>query len=226
MVTRKILHSATNITGTAPDDQEFESALEQDFFFSLRFDRTIKSWGRPQKPILWIDHRQRPYRTRKYTPDVEVHYLPDADGVIPPSALFEVKPDFDPARERPKDRMPRKRDPVEDEIKWKAADLHCRQKGWTFHVVREADIRTPLLRNAKFLMRFLERDGADYGRQQLLDSLDRNGSQSITQLLESVEPDAAQRYQLRPALWRLIAKRSVAIDLSVRLADSAIVSLP
>lgn len=223
MVTRKIQGSPTKITGVTPDGQEFESALEEDFFFLLRFDDQVDHWGRPEESIVWYDDSGK---HREYTPDALVFYKPDRDGRTRPPKLFEVKPNFAASADRPVSRRPRKESAHENEQKWEAARRECHRLGWEFEVVLDTDIRTDLLVNARFLTPFRERPGIDMGAAQMLDIVRDKGSTTIADLLGSFASDPEGKALYRPTLYKLLATRQISVDLSVILNDQAVICLP
>lgn len=223
MMRRKITASPVKVTGYAPDDQPFESALEEDFFFLLRFNQQVKRWYRPEKPLAWRDAEGKP---RQYTPDVVVEMHPTEAGTRGATILAEVKPDFDPEDDRPVARLPRREDDEENKLKWKAAQLFAARRGWTFRVYREKDIRNEYLENAKFLLRHLERPLVEHGREALLAALRRSGPLPLGRLVEEASSSAEEQLRVYPTLYRMMATHDVVADLTKRLTRDTVCSLP
>lgn len=71
MPTRRIKGSPVKVTGSVPDSQQFESALEEDFFVLLRFNLLVKSFEAQPVTVEWQDDQKK---IRSYTPDVLVRY--------------------------------------------------------------------------------------------------------------------------------------------------------
>jgi hypothetical protein len=109
----------------------FESSLERDLLILLDFDPAVLSYE--EQPVR-IDYRDAQGHARHYTPDVLVTWR--CDGV--PSHLVEVKYRADLKTDR------RALKPA-----FRAAHGHARERGWTFRLLTEVEIRTPYLRNVK-----------------------------------------------------------------------------
>lgn len=217
MPTRKITRSPVKVTGTVPDGQEFESALEEDFFVLLRFNRLVESFEAQPVTIDWLDQAKK---IRSYTPDVLVRYrndLPESAHMKP--ELCEVKPDFDEIPQRSRRRMPaRKEDEQENQLKWAAARRYAAKQGWRFRVVREKEIRTPYFANARFLLRYLERGKDSKYQAELLCRLPETGSIRLADWVGAFAHTIQERALVLPACYRLIAKQQVDVDLSVPLS--------
>lgn len=232
MPVRKFRASPVKVTGTAPDGQRFESKLEEDFFCLLRFNPYVVSFEDQPTKIDWLDADGT---LRKYTPDVFVRYRQDVpEELRQPPGLFEIKPeppadeqtqstDTD-AKPRPRKRHPpRKENDEENKRKWKAAEIVATRNGWTFSVVFEKDIRTPYLENAKFLLRYLERMRDSPYQPRLLAILAERGELTLSNWVGALSHSLESRAEILPACYRLIARREVDVDLSVRLSMQSLV---
>lgn len=219
MPTRKIKASPVKVTGYAPDGQQFESHLEEDFFVLLRFKRNVESWESNPVTIDWADADGR---RRKYTPDVLVKYLPEEPGEPPLWILCEIKPDLDAESELPRRRLPRTENEEENHMKWEAAARYAARRGWTFKVFRESDIRTPYLRNARFLLRFRERKHSMHGQQQLMEILKQFGPMSLERWVGSLGATPEARSDLWPTCYHLIGEGYVKVDLTQLLSLDSI----
>jgi len=215
MPTRKIKTSPVKVTGRAPEGQEFESHLEEDFFVLLRFNKNVVQWESHPLTIEWLDAQGK---VREYTPDVLVEYRPEKPGADPVVVLCEIKPDFDGTSDRPKNRLPRRESEAENKLKWDAAERYAARKGWTFKVYREADIRTPYLRNARFLMRFRERPVSMHRHQELMDTLKAHTKLSLEDWVNPLVSTKAQRADLLPTCYHLITEGYVKVDLSTLIS--------
>lgn len=207
--------SATNLTGTTPDDTDVESFLEEDFTYLLRFNPLVATYRRPEK-LFWTAPDGE---LRKYTPDFVVEYKPETKL---PTTMVEVKPDFDEKYAH----IPRKEDPEFNKLKWAAATREANRKSHVFKVVYASEIRTPLLYNAKYLLRYLERSTSVHRRDQLLDELRRSGQLELGQLLQRVCTGRDDEALTRPCCYRLIAQGLIYTDLeSQPLTRSSVLTL-
>jgi hypothetical protein len=223
MPTRKITRSPVKVTGTAPDGQEFESTLEEDFLVLLRFNRLIERVETQTIRVEWADASGK---IRLYTPDVLVHYRKDLEESKDlPSKLCEVKPDFGDQKEKNYRRHPpRTEDEEENKLKWAAATRFAALRGWEFEVVRESAIRTPYLKNAKFLLRYLERDFQTHHETEMLECLEREGPMSIEALTRKFSVDFQSRATILPICYRLIAKQQIGTDLMQPLSLNTVLT--
>jgi hypothetical protein len=116
--------------------RDFEGSLESDFSMLMDFDWKVDSYL-PQ-PFV-VDYADPSGRPRTYTPDYFMRFK--VRGMKP--LLVEVKSTQSIEKEG-------------DLHHWQteAGERFARQHGWRFKVYTEDEIRTPYLRNAKFLRRF------------------------------------------------------------------------
>ncbi|CAN5213424.1 hypothetical protein BH11PSE10_BH11PSE10_16870 [soil metagenome] len=223
MISRKFTASPVKVTGLTPDHVPFESSLEQDCFFLLRFRADVESFDRPTEAVPWLDETGQRHT---YTPDVLITFkAPENGGPVPSKLLSEIKPDFDD-EDSPKARLPNSETDEERRMKWAAATNFAKLRGWEFSVFREAAIRTPFLRNVKFLIRNLERPDRDRGSDRLVKALQERGPTPMNTLMLDLEPDRYQRALLYPTLYACIASGRIATDLKVLLKNDALLSVP
>lgn len=223
MVTRKITASPVKVTGSAPDEQMFESSLEEDFFFLLRFNQQVRDFEHQPVVVTWTDESGK---RRKYTPDVLVHYK-SRGGAMAPSVLCEIKPDRkddEDAQDAPSRALPRTENEEENELKWRAAELYAGRRGWAWKVYRESEIRTPYLRNVKFLLRYVERTGSGFGEVEIRRHLEC-GPTSLGRLMQSAFEDLEVRAKAYPTCYRLIATGVIRADLEQLLTLTSAVSM-
>lgn len=91
--------------------------------------------------------------------------------------------------------------------------------------MRESEIRTPYLSNARFLLRHLER-GVDFGyEEKLLNSLAQHGSLKLGAWAAYFSKSHEERARVLPACYRLIATQRVETDLSNLLTLDSIVKV-
>lgn len=198
---RKIGISSRSVVGKMPQGDEFESTLERDFMELLRFDLNIRRYT-PQ-PLV-IEYKDASGRGRKYTPDGFIEYRRD---VLPakdmPHVLCEIKyrNDF---REAWRELLP----------KFRAAKRYCLERGWEFKVFTEREIRTPYLKNVRFLWPFRNdlRD-AEIADMFLLHLSELRESDPQA-LLCSLFRDRWKQAASLPDLWHLVATYQVGCDLT------------
>lgn len=224
MPTRKITRSAVKVTGTVPDDQMFESSIEEDFFTLLRFNRLVAGFEHQPIKVEWADAEGT---VHQYTPDVLVRYrtdLPEAADLI--TTLCEVKPDLPDGKNASRRREPRPPENEEENaLKWAAAERLASNRGWAFKVYRESEIRTPYLTNARFLLRHLERAGSSSELEgPLLSHLLAQGETTLGKWASEFAATELDRARVLPVCYRLIAQGKVRTDLSVALSLESIVT--
>jgi hypothetical protein len=207
MPVRTIPKHSRSLTGKVIDLQShravsFESALERDFYVLLDFDPTVTHFE--EQPVAIAYHDPVGVR-RTYTPDVLVHYRPEARRDHRP-VLYEIKY-RDDLRTHWQDYR----------SKFKAARRYARTQGWVFRLITEREIRTPYLKNAKFLRQYHDRKPDHRDRHWLLACLAVQGETSPETLLASMSPDRWEHARLLPVLWSLIARGEIGADLTVPL---------
>lgn len=130
---RKIGIQTRSMTGTMPDGNRYESALERDLMELLRADSDFASFH--AQPVEVCFPNAVPGGTSKYKPDglvfwksnrrpwlIEVKYRADVVGNVP-----------------------------EFLKKFRAAKLYAKREGWEFRILCERRIRTQRLLNVRFL---------------------------------------------------------------------------
>jgi len=206
---RSIPKNGRSLTGRVIDRRRhvaiaFESALERDFYVLLEFDPEVTQFE--EQPVT-VPYRDPMGVSRTYTPDVLVHYQPErTDSGDAPAVLYEVKY-RDDLRAHWRDYKP----------KFKAARHYARLQGWRFRLITEREIRTPYLKNAKFLRPYRDRPVDSGDCQCVLAKLGALGEADPEGLLTTLSTERWERARLLPVLWHLIAVRRAGADLSVPL---------
>ena len=126
----------------------FESRLEKDFIYFLEFDKRITHYEEQPVTIEYTFQN----KTHKYTPDFHVVFQGK-------NWLYECKPD--------------KFLNQEDFLrKCHAAKNWCDEKGWTYEVAKESDIRSGCrLENIKFLTTFARHNAIPEIKAKIFGSL-------------------------------------------------------
>lgn len=176
----------------------FESTLERDFVTLLEFDIAV---DRYEEQPLRISYLGRDGRRHPYTPDFFVHYRGDAISTLCEikyrRELFENWSEF-------KERL-------------KAGRIHASERGWRFQIFTEVEIRTPYLTNARFLLPYQRCQPNWEDAQLLLDTLRRYEDSTPKRLIEEIYCDIGDRARILSTLWKLVADRTVGVDLDQRL---------
>lgn len=208
----------------APDGQTSQSTIEDDFFALMAFRRDVEAFGRPDETVRYMDTKGK---LHSYNPDALVTFKPTEELPDGLKVLVELKPDFtgDPFNPRTLLGPPKGTD-EDDERRWEAARTFAVQKGWIFKVYRESEIRTPFLKNVKFLDRYMRHPVKDADRDRLLALLRTHGKLSLNTLMALAEPELENRAKLYPSCYALICSREIAVDLEALLTLDSVLSLP
>jgi TnsA endonuclease N terminal/TnsA endonuclease C terminal len=188
-------------SGVKANQAAFESTLERDFMLLAEFDPDVLSYE--EQPVR-IDYLSADGRVRHYTPDILVTYRQTSTSTtLKPPLLAEVKYRRD-LFERWRELKP----------KFRAARRYAKEQGWIFKIITEVEIRTPYLKNVKFLRQFQRRPINPVDANLLLQKVSDLQSTDPESLLSAMCPEAHDRAQLLPTLWLLIARRSIGVDLN------------
>jgi TnsA endonuclease N terminal/TnsA endonuclease C terminal len=179
----------------------FESTLERDFMLLVEFDPNVLSYE--EQPVR-IDYLSADGLAHHYTPDVLVTYRQtSASTTLKPPLLVEIK---------------YRRDLFECWLelkpKFRAARRYAKERGWIFKIVTEVEIRTPYLKNVKFLRQFQRRSIDPADATLLLQKVSDLQSTDPESLLSAICSESHERARLLPALWQLIARRAIGADLN------------
>jgi hypothetical protein len=224
MITRRFKASPVKVQGVSANDVPFESSLEQDYLVLLRFRRgEIEHVERVTEEIPWFDQGGG---RRSYKPDFKITFRLVRKSSHQAVLLSEVKPEFDDDPFNPRSRLPFDETDDERRMKWAAAINFAKVRGWDFEVAWESQIRTPLLQNAKFLIRTLETPSRDMGSKRILDTLKRQGPTTLGDLMHQLEPEELSRAQLLPTLYHCIASKRIAADLDQLLSVKTVLKVP
>ena len=187
--------------------QAFESSLERDFLLMLEYDRGISRFASQPITLRWRENG----RVRQYTPDILAEYtsnMMESHPYLKPT-LFEIKPE-----------AILKRDWKVLKPKFKEAIHWCRKSGCRFRIITERHIRTPYLKNIKFLLQFGEdrfRFDEDYRqtypKSKLRAKLFELGRTTPQELLEAISHNQAEQARLLPYLWHLVRMGLIGADL-------------
>lgn len=193
---RVIGPNSRSVTGTVPNIGVYESTLERDFMEILRFDPEVL---RVDPQPLKIEFTKPDGAKGTYFPDGLITFKPE---FALSSILYEIKHRSD-FRLKWRELLP----------KFRAAKHEARAKGWRFHIYTEREIRTPYLKNVKFLFPFLERKFPEPVMKWVLTVLSDLGEADPDFLLCALCKDKGNRAELIPVIWHLVAREMIDCDL-------------
>lgn len=200
---RAIGVQSRSITGTMPDGNRYESALERDFMLLLQFDPAVDIYT-PQP--LTFTFRGPDGKSQKYTPDGLVEWRTDLEVHDPRPMLVEVKyreafqGDWRSWRHRSR-----------------AAREYAEDRGWIYKIFTEREIRTRFLDNVRFLLPYRRRTGSHETEAWVLDKLNEIKESTPQALIETLYQDRWNQAALIPVVWRLLAERNIGCDLTEAL---------
>jgi hypothetical protein len=188
----------------------FESSLERDFMLLLEFDSDVLFYE--EQPVR-IDYLSVDGQTRHYTPDILVTYRQTSTyTMLKPPLLVEIK---------------YRRDLFEQwqelKPKFRAARRYAKDRDWNFKIITEVEIRTPYLKNVKFLRQYQRRPINPDSAGLLLQKVSELGSTDPESLLSSMCTDAHDRAHLLPMLWSLVVQRKIGADLNQPLTMQSLI---
>jgi hypothetical protein len=181
-----------------------ESALERDVCCLLEFDPQVVEFVEQPVTISYVDRG----KVRRYTPDFFVRY---ATGK--PPQLIEVKYAADLVAKQ-----------GEFTARFQAAHQYAQAQGWEFSIWTEAEIKTPYLKNAKFLLRFRSSivvARPEY-RKLLLELVAQLGRATPAQILLLAFESPERQAELLPALWHLVSTHQLGCNLAEPLTMSSL----
>jgi TnsA endonuclease N terminal/TnsA endonuclease C terminal len=211
MPVRKIPKNHLVVTGafsSAKADRVigFESTLEKEYMLLLDFDEQVERYE--EQPV----RVPVPGVARGYVVDLLVHFCsPDR-----PPELTEVKTEAD---------LERKRDDYRP--KFAAAEAFCQDRGWSFVIKTDKDIRTPRLKNLKFLRRYRNAEPSKEQTALVLAWLESKGGRSTSETLAtSLAPTANERAPQLPVIWNLLLTGRLCTDLNTDMPVDVPLWLP
>lgn len=209
MPIRKLRKSYRNVTGIASASKaigtaQFASILERDFLRVLEFSPDVLKFEVEPVTITWFDTEGK---KRRYTPDVWVSFK---DETHPRPWLCEVKYRAD-LKENWHELRP----------KFHQAIRYANQQGWRFRLITEVEIRTPLLKAAKFLLPFRRITFPADKPLQILEVISRLQTTTLDELLQYISPEHTVQAEWLPVIWHLISLFKIGADLEVLPSPTA-----
>ncbi|MCL5258801.1 MAG: TnsA endonuclease N-terminal domain-containing protein [Firmicutes bacterium] len=210
---RQIPPNRRSVTGLFPSQKgakmvPFESALERDLAATLEFSETVASYE--SQPVE-LRYRSRSGRSCRGYPDFLVTFHA---GNGPPM-LCDVK-----YREELFRRWP------ELKPRLKAARAYAHERGWTYRIKTEVEIRTPFLANARFLLPYTRCTPDPEHALILGDAIRKLQTATPRLLLEACCQDPWNQAQLVPTMWSLVGRRNIGVDLDVPVTMGSTIWYP
>jgi len=174
----------------------FESALERDYFLTLEFDHTVKSYEEQPIKITGIVEGEKVH----HTPDCLVNYHGDRRPL-----LVQVK-------------YQEELDENGDDyrLRFLLAEKHARDNSMEFRVITDVEIRENRLRldNFRLLYRFTS-PPQNFGdcESQICSAVGDAGGHSIFDVLNGLSPERTGQAGFTPSIWHLLFVGRLKADL-------------
>ena len=180
---------------------EYESSLERDFLTLAEWNPDIVTMAAQPVRLTFSDPSGG---KRSYTPDFLATYRDGRQSLHEIKFRADLKAGWKYLRPR-----------FECAVDW------CRDRGSTFHIETERKIRTPRLRNIRFLRHFSRADVDPADERALTEILARRTAMTAAELIALAgSGDPALRTR---NLWALVASRRIGVNLDHPLSMSSIV---
>lgn len=206
MPVRKIPRNYRHVTGryAFPNGTSvaFEGTLERDFLYLMDFDPDVV--GVEEQPVKVPVPGGRG-RGAYYIPDFLVQRQ---EG---PLWLVEVKSTDDLEKN------------AEDyEAKFKAAKSYADDRGWTFQIVTDKEIRTPKLKNIRRLLSYRNRKVDPGVCARLLSHANCETRITLGEILSRAFPEPSEQPVALPTLWHLVVIGHLDVDWEAELDLSSV----
>lgn len=204
-------HRYTNSTGTinisgSTSGGTFKSKLECYAFIRAFFADHVESVKLQQPVISYLDPEGE---TRRYTGDLLVEFHPSVKRrplVVECKYDAVLKKDADLVR------------------KLKCVEHSLNSKGYDFVTQTEKDVKQKDLMMMRFVFDHINND-PHRATDRILECMTTHRSLRLGELTKAVCNDRIGGYQLIPEVWRLVARRKLAVDFQQTLDLSAKISL-
>jgi len=204
---RKIPRRYNGVSGLFPSKKNdgkmvpYESLLERNYMLLLEFDDTVDRYVGQPVTIPYQLSNESGSRKSRYTPDFIVYFRTDADGVIPPPALIEIKE---------KKELEKNKETYEQ--KFAAAKLYSHKQRWAFSVKTQDDIQGHFFENADFLYTYLNVPRTSQ-EQEVIKFIDaQGGAMTGTQIFQHFAADASGLATFPAIFWAMVANKELMTD--------------
>lgn len=186
----------------------FESLLERDYMILLDSDPQVVKYE--EQPV------KIPVRAGKhYVPDILTEYMLSEYSEAR-FELVEVKSSED-----------LKKNSEKYAAKFAAAHAYANERGWTFVLKTEVDIRIPRLANLKFLRDYRWHVADKKKRLQVLTMVAELGGETTTEaILSRLSDSMDNRATWLPEIWSLLLSGDLGMDLDEPMPPNVPIWLP
>lgn len=186
---RKIIKNYRSVTGHFPSIKNnrsvaFESILEKNYFLTLEFDDTVKSYS--EQPQITIEQNGKP---KTYSADCYVIYHPSSGKK---KMIVEAKYESELAKDR-------------DNLmeKFERAKISLQKMDMDFYLFTDATYPEVYIRNLDFLYRYKTFVHNDENDSRILNAV--NKPISASELANSLANSKTDYFQVANSIWALVA---------------------
>lgn len=209
MPVRKIPNSYRSVIGTFSSFKNnqnimHESLLERDFFLTLEFDKTVKSYEEQPMRLQY----EKNGRTYRYTPDVLVHYH-DKYEKLP--CIYEVK--YSAELKAKKLLLKEKFEQIEQYLESNDMD---------FKLFTEIDVSPIYLENIRFIYGYININDELLLKKAFQIVKNNNTFQNI---LDKYSKNKYEQAEITPYIWKLVLLEKVEVDLNKPICKETIIRI-
>lgn len=209
MPVRKIPNSYRSVIGTFSSFKNnqnvmHESLLERDFFLTLEFDKTVKSYE--EQPIrLQYEKNGRTYR---YTPDVLVHYHEEYEKQ---PCIYEVKYSSE---------LKEKQLLLKE--KFEQIEQYLESNDMDFKLFTEIDVSPIYLENIRFIYGYININDEHLLNKAFQIVKNKNTFQNI---LDDYSQNKYDQAEITPYIWKLVLLGKIEVDLNKPISKETIMRI-
>lgn len=207
-----------------------ESTLERDLYNLLEFDPMVESYE--EQPVT-LPYQHLNGQPSRYTPDVIIHLRKSPKFIwqySPFRAFFGQSSSIDSYLEgfllKPKIKFVTPK-AILGEVKYreelfsfwrelkpkfKAARRYAEKIDWQFLIFTEKEIRTPLLKNIKFIRSYGRYEFSAEEILRVIDKLAELGECRTFELLAALTDNRTEQGHLIPVIWHLVFRHEIEVD--------------
>ncbi|MGB3111294.1 TnsA endonuclease N-terminal domain-containing protein [Psychrobacter alimentarius] len=172
----------------------FESSLERDALILIAFNPSIVSYLSQPRTFNYFHDNKR----RKYTPDIFIEYSNGKKVYIEVKYREDIQKDWNILKP-----------------KFKAAIEHLSaEKDTRFKIWTEKEIRTPLLKNATFLLPYKHRSFENYQLEMIKKVVSRFSETNPEDVINICSSNLEARAEFLNTLWYALSNQIVNADLT------------
>lgn len=194
---RKILKNYRSITGYFPSIKNnrsvgFESLLEKNYFLTLEFDDTVKSYS--EQPQITIEHKGK---IKIYSADCYVIYHKSSGKK---NTIVEAK--YESELEKDREKL---------EEKFKSAEKSLQKLDMNFLLFTDATYSKIYIHNLDFLYRYRTFTHTNENFSRILNAI--NGPISALELANLIAKNKMDYFELANTIWAMVANDHLSTNL-------------